>query len=732
MVILGLSAFYHDSAAALLVDGKLVAAAQEERFTRIKHDPDYPRRAIDACLRTAGLAPSAVDMVAFYEKPLLKFDRVLNTTMAIAPRGLKRWNDALPSWFLEKLRVEDVVREQLGFEGPFLFAGHHESHAASAFFLSPFREAATLTTDGVGEWTTNAIGLGRDARLELLEEIRFPHSMGLLYSAFTQYLGFKVNNGEYKVMGLAPYGQPRFADVILAHLLHLEPDGSYRLNLDYFAFLEGQSTIGPGFADLFGGPARTPEGEVTQRHMDVARSIQAVTEQVVLTQARYVRERTGASQLCMAGGVALNSVANGKLVAERVFDDVWIQPAAGDAGGAIGAAVVAWHHLLGKPREVVTPDGMQGAYLGPDVHDADVAAALEATGLTAEHLPDEAVLLDRVAALLDEGKVIGWYQGRMEFGPRALGARSILADPRRVDMQPRVNAKIKFREGFRPFAPAVPEEVARDWFDLSSDSPYMLLVVPVSEAHRKPVSADDAAKTGLDLLWVDRSTMPAITHVDFSARVQTVSAATNPRFHALLQAFGARTGCPVLLNTSFNLRGEPIVGSPENACHTFLASGMDALVLGDHLVLRPPDRAPTGQVPPPPVFPREVTTQHLRTFGLGGAAILGTVCLLSIWREHLPWAAVTGSLAVFLGVPGALAPDSLRPVEAVFLRFGRVIGHFNARVLLTLVYLLIATPIGLLRRLTGDPLADDRPSTSGHWKPLSNLPDDKERYERMF
>lgn len=734
MVILGISAFYHDAAAVLVVDGHVAAAAQEERFTRVKHDPSYPRHAIDACLRTAGLSAADVDMVAFYEKPLLKLDRILDTTMAIAPAGMKRWNDAIPSWFLDKLRLETTVSEHLGFSGRFIYAGHHESHAASAFFLSPFDEAATLTTDGVGEWTTNAIGLGKGSRLELLEEIRFPHSLGLLYSAFTQYLGFRVNNGEYKVMGLAPYGEPRFADVIRAHLIDLHDDGSYRLRLEHFDFLAGESTISDTFADLFNGPIRDPESPLTQRHMDVARSIQAVTEEVVLTQARYARQRTGASRVCLAGGVALNSVANGKLVAAGIFEDVYVQPAAGDAGGALGAAMVAWHHVLGHPREVGTTDGMQGAYLGPASDDATITAALAEHGLDATHHTSETELIDQTARLLADGKVIGWYQGRMEFGPRALGARSILADPRRVDMQPRVNAKIKFREGFRPFAPAVPEEVADQWFDLVSRSPYMLLVVPVLDRHRKPVSPEDATKTGLDKLWVDRSVIPAVTHVDFSARVQTVSRKTNPRFHALLTSYGSKTGTPVLLNTSFNLRGEPIVGSPSDACRTFLASGMDALVLGDHLVLRPQDAEPTGICPAPPAFPRVVTLKHLRTFGMGGGAILGILAALTFWREHSTLGSVIGLLALGLAVPGALMPDLLRPIEQPFTRVGKVIGHFNARVLLSALYLGIVTPLGWLRRrVSGDPLDPGAPTLgTGNWRPFSNNPDEPDRYDRMF
>lgn len=735
MVILGLSSFYHDSAAAILRDGAVVAAAHEERFSRIKHDPGYPRRSIDACLKIAGLTARDIDVVAFYEKPLAKLDRVLDTTMAVAPKGLKRWVNAMPAWFTEKLRVENVVADHLGFQGRFVYASHHESHAASAFFLSPFDEAATLTLDGVGEWTTNAIGMGRGKRLQLLEEIRFPHSIGLLYSAFTQYLGFEVNEGEYKVMGLAPYGEPRFVDVIRDNLIAIADDGSYRLNLKHFEFLYGDSTIAPSFGELFKSPARDPSAEVTQHHMDVARSIQAVTEEIVLKQARYVRARTGASRLCMAGGVALNSVANGKLLAAGVFDDLWIQPAAGDAGGAVGAALVAWHSALGNERTPFAIDGMSGAYLGPAHGDDEVAEAVKATGLTAERL-DEPALITRVADLLADGKVVGWHQGRMEFGPRSLGARSILADPRRAEMQSRVNQSVKFREGFRPFAPAIPEERADEWFDLrGAKSPYMLLVVPLLERHRKPISAEDAKRTGLDRLWIDRSTVPAVTHVDFSARVQTVSPAVNPRFHKLLTAFGERTGVPILMNTSFNLKGEPIISSPENACHTFLASAMDALVLGDHLILRPPDRPPTKTLPaPPPKFAPPRTTHDLRVFGMGGGAILCVIALLQNWRGHSSVAGVFATLGLALAIPGLIAPRSLAPVEQRFGAVGRVIGHFNSRLMLSLLYLGVITPLGALRRVvSGDPLTDTRPATGGgHWRAIDHDPDKRDHYERMF
>jgi carbamoyltransferase len=730
--ILGLSAFYHDSAATIVSDGSVVAAAQQERFSRIKHDPGYPAEAITACLQAAGLRASDIDLVAFYEKPLLKIDRVFETVAAVAPRGLRRWSDALPSWFTEKLRVEDRVREQLGFTGKVIFASHHESHAASAFFVSPFEEAATLTMDGVGEWTTNAIGFGRGRRLQLLQDLRFPHSLGLLYSAFTQYLGFAVNEGEYKVMGLAPYGEPRFVDLILAHLIDLAADGSYTLHLDYFDFLWGDSTISPRFEELFGRATRAPNAPLEAFHADVARSIQAVTEAVVLAQARYARDLTGARNLCLAGGVALNSVANGKLLTAGLFDDLYVQPAAGDAGGSLGAALVAWHHVLGNERGPLR-DGMSGAALGPAPTTAEIEAALVETNLTAEVLAPEA-LSERVAGLLADGAVVGWLQGRMEFGPRALGHRSILADPRRLDMQSRVNQKIKFREGFRPFAPSIPLEEAGAWFQLERPSPYMLLVVPIATWHRKPLSPEDAAKTGFDRLWIDRSTIPAVTHVDGSARVQTVTHEDHPAFYALLRAFQARTGCPILLNTSFNLKDEPVVASPLDACRTFLASGMDALVLEDRLVLRPADRAPTGRLPERVAPPREVTDAHLRTFGVGGGAILGTLAALQLALGNAAIAVVLLCAAALLAAPGFQSPRALEGVEAVFFRVGRVIGRFNARVLLSLIYLLVVTPIAAARRAAlGDPLTDRRdPVGGGKWRVMDHDPDDAARYDRMF
>ena len=577
MRILGLSAFYHDSAAVLLEDGVIVAAAQEERFPRRKHDASFPRHAAAWCLTQAH---GPLDAVVYYEKPLLKFERILTTALAVAPRGFRAFAAAMPDWLQNKLWLPGVIEDELSALGcgpvPVYFSGHHEAHAASAFFPSPFARAAILTLDGVGEWTTTALGRGEDNRLELLREQRFPHSLGLLYSAFTHHAGFRVNSGEYKLMGLAPYGTPRFAGHILDQLLDLKADGSFRLDLNFFGFLEGQAMTSARFATLF-GPPRRPEDPMTQHHCDLAASIQQVTEEIVLRLARTLHALTGEENLCLAGGVALNCVANARLLREGPFRNVWVQPAAGDAGGALGAAL-AFHHLRHQaPRTSTGPaDAMRGAFLGPEYSDEDIAAAVAARGLTAEKLAPDALnarLTDRLVA----GEVVGYFQGRAEFGPRALGARSILADARSPEMQRRLNLKIKFRESFRPFAPVVLAERATAWFDLPAPSPYMLFTAPVAAAHRLPVTeaGDWQARLG-----TARSDIPAVTHVDFSARVQTVSADVNPALHALLTTFAGRTGCPVLVNTSFNVRGEPPVCHPREAIDGFLATEMDCLALG--------------------------------------------------------------------------------------------------------------------------------------------------------
>ncbi|NLX53889.1 MAG: carbamoyltransferase [Planctomycetaceae bacterium] len=588
--ILGISAFYHDSAAALVVDGRVVAAAQEERFTRRKHDPDFPQHAVDYCLRAAGLAPEDLDFVGFYDKPFLKFDRLLETYLAFAPRGFRSFLTAMPIWLRTKLHLPREMRRSLrgAYGRRFVFAEHHESHAASAFFPSPFDEAAILTVDGVGEWATASYGRGCGHRIHLTHQLPFPHSLGLLYSAFTYFCGFRVNSGEYKLMGLAPYGQPIYADLIRQRLVDIKPDGSLRMDMQYFNYCQGLTMTSRKFDQLFGGPPRRPESPLTQREMDLAASIQVVTEDILLRMAAHVHRETGNQRnLCLAGGVALNCVANGRILREGPFEQIWIQPAAGDAGGALGVALFIWHQLLGHPRQPDPGDSQQGSRLGPAATDAEIRAFLTECGAVFHHVGSDDEKCTRVAELLAAGHVVGWLQGRMEFGPRALGSRSILGDARNPQMQAVMNLKIKFRESFRPFAPSVLEERAAAYFDLQpgQTSPYMLLVAAVQPARRRQPAADDPAQ-GLDLRKVIRSDIPAVTHVDYSARVQTVDAQRCGVYHQLLQAFERLTGCPVIINTSFNIRGEPIVCSPAEAYRCFLATNMDALVLEDYLLLK--------------------------------------------------------------------------------------------------------------------------------------------------
>ncbi len=587
MRILGISAFYHDSAAALLVDGKIVAAAQEERFTRRKHDPGFPASAIRYCLAEANIKASEIDHVVFYEKPFLKFERLLETYLAFAPRGFQSFRKAIPVWLKEKLFQKSVLRGHLGkvdenvdWEARLLFADHHQSHAASAFFASPFSESAILTLDGVGEWTTTSAGYGKNNTLDLRREINFPHSIGLLYSAFTYYTGFRVNSGEYKVMGLAPYGEPKYAGLILEHLVDLKDDGSFRLDLDYFDYCTGLTMTNGRFDALFGGKPRDPSERLEQRHMDLAASVQQVTEEIVLRLTRSLA-RDGLSQnLCLAGGVALNCVANGKILRDRTFKNIWVQPAAGDAGGAIGAALAAYYQFAGRPRAATAGDAMAGGYLGPSFSQSEIKDRLGHAGAVFTELDDDAIIQSTVKALVAE-KAVGWFQGRMEFGPRALGARSILGDPRSPSMQSSLNLRVKFRESFRPFAPAVLREDVAEWFDLDGDSPYMQIVADVLHRRRRPANPDDHKLFGIDRLNIPRSEIPAVTHVDYSARIQTVHADTNKRFHDLLTAFKAETGCPVLVNTSFNVRGEPIVCTPDDAFRCFMGSDIEVLVVGN-------------------------------------------------------------------------------------------------------------------------------------------------------
>jgi carbamoyltransferase len=582
--ILGISAFYHDSAACLLRDGEIIAAAQEERFTRKKGDAAFPRQAVAYCLRAGGLAVNDLAAVAFYDKPLLKFERILETYLGTAPRGLRSFLMAGPLWIKEKLFTDRQLRGDLEYDGEILYAEHHESHAASAFFPSPFEEAAFLTMDGVGEWATTSFGIGRGNDIEILKEIHWPDSLGLLYSAFTYYTGFKVNSGEYKVMGLAPYGEPRYVDLIYRELIDLKDDGSFTLNQRYFNYLAGLTMTNGAFDRLFGGPPRQPESKLTQREMDLARSVQAVCEEAMLRMARTVHRETGMDRLCLAGGVALNCVGNGRLLREGPFRELWIQPAAGDAGGSLGAAQLAWHRHRDQPRRV-TPgrDAMKGAYLGPSFTEAEIEAYLRSVGAKYRRLERDE-LLQSAARLLAEEKVVGWFNGRMEFGPRALGARSILGDPRSPRMQAQMNIKIKFREGFRPFAPSVLRERVHEYFELDTDSPYMLLVAPVKRDRQIPMDQASDRLWGIDKLNVVRSDLPAVTHIDYSARIQTVSRDTNPDYYDLIHEFECLTGCAVLVNTSFNVRGEPIVCTPADAYRCFMRTHLDALVLGPYLL----------------------------------------------------------------------------------------------------------------------------------------------------
>lgn len=584
--ILGVSAFYHDSAACLVKNGEIIAAAQEERFTRIKHDHNFPEKAINYCLNEAGISTGDINYIAFYDKPWLKFERLLETYLTYAPAGIKSFMQAMPLWLKEKLWMGDIIKKKIGYEGDLIYPEHHQSHAASAFYPSPFQNAAFLTLDGVGEWATASWGVGNDNILEIKNELHFPHSLGLLYSAFTYYTGFKVNSGEYKVMGLAPYGEPKYVDLILDHLMDLKEDGSFRLDMKYFNYCQGLTMTSRAFDDLFGAPRRTPESELTQREMDLARSVQEVTEIVMLKMARHVRKETGQKNLCMAGGVALNCVGNGKILRANIFDKIWIQPAAGDAGGALGAAMFTWHNVLKNPRKATSAqDNQNGSYLGPKFEESHIETWLKEKGYSYQaHQNGNVPKL--VAEYIDKQKVIGWFSGRMEFGPRALGGRSIIGDARSQKMQSIMNLKIKYRESFRPFAPSCLEENVGDYFEIDRESPYMLLVAPVKEKRRVEMDARQKSLFGIEKLNVPRSDIPAVTHVDYSARVQTVSKETNPAYHQMIEAFKKRTGYGVIINTSFNVRGEPIVCTPEDAYLCFMRTEMDVLVLENCILLK--------------------------------------------------------------------------------------------------------------------------------------------------
>ncbi len=585
MNILGISCFYHDSAACMLSDGQILAAAQEERFTRKKHDPRFPKHAVTYCLQEGGISIEKVDYVVYYDKPFLTFERLLMSYLTIAPRGLRSWLEAMPLWLKLKLYIPKIIKKEIGYEGPVLYTEHHEAHAASAFYMSPFEAAAILTVDGVGEWATASYGIGNGKDISLIKELHFPDSLGLLYSAFTYFTGFRVNSGEYKLMGLAPYGQPRFKDLILTEIADLKDDGSLRLNLSYFDFLGGLKMTNRRFAKLFGGPPRKPETEITQREMDIAASIQAVTEECVLRMARHVKAETNQSKLCLAGGVALNCVANGLILRERVFDEVWIQPAAGDAGGAVGAALSVWHRYLGKERQDPTgSDSQQGSYMGPSFHNDDIKQFLDQHDYPYRELHG-GVRSKFIAEQIAEGKIVGYFAGRMEFGPRALGARSILGDPRRTDTQTVMNLKIKYRESFRPFAPSVLEERISDYFEIDRPSPYMLLVAYVNKNRRLPQPSKDGISM-MERLKIKRSDIPAITHLDYSARLQSVNRACKPDYHEVISEFEKLTGCGVIVNTSFNVRGEPIVCTPEDAYRCFMRTEIDLLVLENCVLIK--------------------------------------------------------------------------------------------------------------------------------------------------
>ena len=746
MNILGISAFYHDSAACLVRDGTILAAAQEERFTRKKHDAGFPKNAINYCLREAGLAEGkTLDLVAFYEKPFLKFDRLLSTYLVCAPFGVRSFLKAMPVWMKQKIWLKDILRRELQFEGPIIFPEHHESHAASAFFPSPFENAAVLTIDGVGEWTTTSIGRGDGNRVELLAELHFPHSIGLLYSAFTYYLGFRVNSGEYKMMGLAPYGEPVFRDLILSELIDLKDDESFHLNLRYFDFMAGLTMTNRAFDRLVGGPPRQPEGELTQRHMDLARSIQVVTEEVMLRLARHAHALTGARRLCLAGGVALNCVANGRILREGPFEKIWIQPAAGDAGGALGAALLGWHHYHQKPRAVSGDrDSQAGSFLGPAY---DAAEFLTREGIPHTELPEDE-LMPAVAELLEQGKVIGWFQGRMEFGPRALGNRSILGDARSPAMQETLNRKIKYRESFRPFAPSILRERVGDCFELNEESPYMLLVAPVKEALRLGGQEKGSGNDFMMRLKTRRSTLPAITHVDYSARVQTVAAEENERFYRLLLEFERRTGCPVLVNTSFNVRGEPPVCTPEDAFRCFMRTEMDYLVLGNFLLDKATARSgglsrdcgtepKTTAVWRAPLLDEykklDRSRRALRRFGVTiGMALLALGSFL-LWSHNrgAGWPLI--SLGALLLLTAGFAPTMLRWVHWPWMMLALALGWCMTRILLTIIFFLVVTPIGLLQRLCGKrPLEIGfRSETLSYWQQRTAQPQ-PEDYERQF
>jgi carbamoyltransferase len=714
MHILGISAFYHDSAACLIRDGNIIAAAQEERFSRIKHDYKFPTLAISYCLKEEKLSPSDLEYVAFYDKPFLKFERILESYLHYAPIGIRSFIKAMPVWIKKKIWIKSLIQEELpGFKGKILFPEHHRSHAASAFFPSPFSEAAIVTTDGVGEWTTTSIGFGKENSVKILQELQFPHSLGMLYSAFTYYTGFRVNSGEYKVMGLAPYGEGKYVDTILDNLIDIKRDGSFRLNLEYFNFPVGLTMTNRKFNLLFGGPPRKPESEITQKEMDLARSVQEVTELILKRICSHAKAETGAKKLVLAGGVALNCVANGKLLRNNDFENIWVQPAASDAGGALGAALSVWYEYLKNPRAIEREqDSLQGSYLGPQFSNTEIREFLSKHNIPFHELSDTEVI-KRTAALLAKENVVGWFQGRMEFGPRALGGRSILADPRSPEMQKKLNLKIKFRESFRPFAPSILEDSLKEYFQFDRPSPYMLFVAGLKENKCRRMSQKEKCLFGIDKLNVVRSDIPAVTHVDYSARLQTVNEKTNKRYHALLKEFGKKTGHPVLVNTSFNVRGEPIVCTPQDAYKCFMRTEMDYLVLENYLLDKKeqPDNVPglswqndfklgrfTPKQPPIIDISKFKDRREWRKFGIGLSIILAIIATIQWIRGNSLFSIFYLTSGIVI-TSGLLFPIILKPLFVLFSYIGFGLGWVMTRIILSVLFFMVLTPIGLISRL---------------------------------
>ena len=739
MYVLGISAFYHDSAACLVRDGEILAAAQEERFTRRKHDANFPANAVEYCLKHAGITIEDVDLVAFYDKPLLTFERLLETYIDYAPRGLKSFLKAMPVWLKDKLWTRENIAEALNYDGQILFTEHHESHAASAFFPSPFESSAVVTMDGVGEWATTSYGYGTGNELHLSKELHFPHSIGLLYSAFTYYLGFRVNSGEYKVMGLAPYGEPTFTKLILDELVELYDDGSLRLNMKYFNFAAGLTMTNAAFEDLFGFPRREPESELEAIHFDLARSVQEVTEIAMVKIARHVRKETGEKNLCLAGGVALNCVGNGKILREKIFENIWIQPAAGDAGGALGAALSVWYQYLGNERDAANLPQInrKNYYLGPAFSNDEVTEFLDAVGANYTKLPRED-LYETVAKHLADEKVVGWFQGRMEFGPRALGGRSILGDARSSKMQSQMNLKIKYRESFRPFAPSVLREKAADFFELESDSPYMLLVAPVHEGLRVPMTEDEQKLFGIEKLNLRRSTIPAVTHIDYSARIQTVKADESPAYHGLISAFESLTGCPVVVNTSFNVRGEPIVCSPRDAFRCFMKTEMDFLVMEDVLLDK---RAQNGalsleksEAAKPEIAETEkVTNKQARNTALVVAGVFLLIAAWNLYKTRETVGIIFAALSALFVLMGTLVPAAAKLFHVYWMKLAMLLGHVNSIILLTLLFYMLFVPYNLISRIIGrDPLRRRGKNLTGNWTERKTTKQTKEGFERLF